>query len=40
MGNSTIWIIAIGLIIAGYFIKRFLRKKLNMPKGILGYISM
>ncbi|MED0963755.1 DUF4181 domain-containing protein [Bacillus paramycoides] len=33
MGNSTIWIIAIGLIIAGYFIEKFLRKKMNMPKG-------
>ncbi|QWI49840.1 DUF4181 domain-containing protein [Bacillus mycoides] len=38
MGNSTIWIIAIGLIIVGYFIEKFLRKKLNMSKsGFWGY---
>ncbi|PEY99565.1 polysugar degrading enzyme, partial [Bacillus cereus] len=33
MGNSTIWIIVISMIIGGYFLEKFLRKKLNMPKG-------
>ncbi|HDR8249388.1 TPA: DUF4181 domain-containing protein, partial [Bacillus cereus] len=32
MGNSTIWIIVIIMIIGGYFLEKFLRKKLNMPK--------
>ncbi|MFV5911838.1 DUF4181 domain-containing protein [Bacillus cereus] len=33
MDNSTIWIIVIIMIIGGYFLEKFLRKKLNMPKG-------
>ncbi|MEH7450286.1 DUF4181 domain-containing protein, partial [Bacillus toyonensis] len=33
MGNSTIWIIVISMIIGGYFLEKFLRRKLNMPKG-------
>ncbi|KAB2389634.1 MULTISPECIES: DUF4181 domain-containing protein [Bacillus cereus group] len=33
MGNSTIWIIVISMIIGGYFLEKFLRKKLNMTKG-------
>ncbi|EJQ51369.1 Uncharacterized protein BWINRASL_02596 [Bacillus mycoides] len=38
MGNSTIWIIIIGVCIVGYFLEKLLRKKLNMPKrGFWGY---
>ena len=34
----TFWIIIFVFCIAGYFLDRFLRKKLNMPKsGFLGY---
>ncbi|HDR7951898.1 TPA: DUF4181 domain-containing protein, partial [Bacillus toyonensis] len=29
MGNSTIWIIVISMIIGGYFLEKFLRRKLN-----------
>ncbi|PGN47371.1 hypothetical protein CN962_16460, partial [Bacillus cereus] len=33
MGGSTFWIITIVFCIAAYFLDKFLRKKLNMPKG-------
>ncbi|PGR71687.1 hypothetical protein COC43_27055 [Bacillus thuringiensis] len=33
MGASTFWIITIVFCIAVYFLDKFLRKKLNMPKG-------
>ncbi|MEC3376270.1 DUF4181 domain-containing protein [Bacillus cereus] len=33
MGGSTFWIITIVFCIAVYFLDKFLRKKLNMPKG-------
>lgn len=33
MGNSTIWIIVISMIIGGYFLEKLLRRKLNTPKG-------
>ncbi|WP_305926271.1 DUF4181 domain-containing protein [Bacillus mycoides] len=32
MRTYTFWIIIFGFCIAGYFLDRFLRKKLNMPK--------
>ncbi|MDM5462760.1 MULTISPECIES: DUF4181 domain-containing protein [Bacillus cereus group] len=38
MRTYTFWIIIFVFCIAGYFLDRFLRKKLNMPKsGFLGY---
>ncbi|TKI22196.1 DUF4181 domain-containing protein, partial [Bacillus mycoides] len=38
MRTYTFWIIIFVFCIAGYFLDRFLRKKLNMPKsGFWGY---
>ncbi|MCQ6574471.1 DUF4181 domain-containing protein, partial [Bacillus wiedmannii] len=38
MGTSTFWIISIIFCIIVYFLDKYLRKKLNMPKsGFWGY---
>ncbi len=33
MGNSTIWIIVIIMIIGGYFLEKFFKKKTKYAKG-------